>query len=279
MIGTYTSMSDIPPSLVLALISHSEEWYRSRRLGIGGSDAEKIMGDNWYPLWEEKTGRAEGEDLSDLLYVLMGLWTEPLNRHWFQKKTGMAINMADLGKRVHEDHNFLRANLDGRVGLGIWEGKHTNSFRKKDEVFEAYYPQCQHNMMVLDAPLCYLSVLKGNGDWHYFEIEEDRAYQAQLLEREREFWNFVTTDTPPENIDAGMEPVALDNMRVVDMAGVNSWADAAHDFLNNSDAASVYEKAKKTLKELVEADVKEASGHGVVVTRNAKGALTPKKEK
>jgi predicted phage-related endonuclease len=279
MIETYTSMSDIPPSLVLALISHSEEWHQNRRLGIGGSDAKKIMGDSWYSLWEEKTGRTEGEDLSDVLRILMGTWTEPLNRYWFEKKTGMSINMADLGNRVHAEHNFLRANLDGRVGLGIWEGKHTNSFGNKDEVYNTYYPQCQHNMMVLDAPLCYLSVFKGNGDWHYFEIEEDRAYQAQLLEREREFWNFVTTDTPPENVDAGMEPTALDNMRVVDMSGVNSWASAAHDFLTHYDAAKAHEKAKKTLKELVEADVKEASGHGVVVTRNAKGALTPKKGK
>src|SRR6516162_11103380 len=62
-----------------------------RRSFIGGSDARVIMGSDeaaLLGLWREKRGEAEPEDLSDNLIVQLGLVTEPLNRHWFERNTG-----------------------------------------------------------------------------------------------------------------------------------------------------------------------------------------------
>ncbi len=63
----------------------------NRRSFIGGSDARVIMGSDeaaLLRLWREKRGEVEPEDLSANLVVQLGLVTEPLNRHWFERNTG-----------------------------------------------------------------------------------------------------------------------------------------------------------------------------------------------
>ena len=63
----------------------------SRRSFIGGSDARIIMGDDeaaLLRLWREKRGEVEPEDLSGNLIVQLGVVTEPLNRHWYERNTG-----------------------------------------------------------------------------------------------------------------------------------------------------------------------------------------------
>src|SRR5215471_10180346 len=79
-----------------SMFGHSAEALsqRSRRSFLGGSDARVIMGDDeaaLLRLWREKRGQAEREDLSDNLIVQLGLVTEPLNRHWFERNTGQVI--------------------------------------------------------------------------------------------------------------------------------------------------------------------------------------------
>ena len=50
---------------------------KQERFGfIGGSDVSRIMSGDWHSLWEEKTRRAEPEDLSDNLAVQIGTLTE-----------------------------------------------------------------------------------------------------------------------------------------------------------------------------------------------------------
>jgi predicted phage-related endonuclease len=63
----------------------------SRNCYIGGSDARIIMGADeaaLLRLWREKRGEAEPEDLSGNLIVQLGVVTEDLNRHWFERNTG-----------------------------------------------------------------------------------------------------------------------------------------------------------------------------------------------
>jgi hypothetical protein len=56
--------------------------------------ARVIMGDDeaaLQRLWREKRGEAEPEDLSGNLIVQLGLATEALNRHWYERNTGQTI--------------------------------------------------------------------------------------------------------------------------------------------------------------------------------------------
>src|SRR5438105_15592104 len=91
--------------------------YPNRRGFIGGSDARVIMGDNeaaLLHLWQEKRGEVEPEDLSGNLIVQLGLVTEPLNRHWFERNTGHVITQVQ--RRVqHPVIRWVAATLDGMV--------------------------------------------------------------------------------------------------------------------------------------------------------------------
>ncbi len=63
----------------------------SRCSFISGSDARIIMGDDepaLLRLWREKRGEIQPEDLSGNLIVQLGVVTEPLNRHWFERGSG-----------------------------------------------------------------------------------------------------------------------------------------------------------------------------------------------
>ena len=67
---------------------------------IGGSDARIIMGDDeaaLLRLWREKRGEVEPEDLSDNLIVQLGLATEDLNRHWYERTPGRRSKTSNAG--------------------------------------------------------------------------------------------------------------------------------------------------------------------------------------
>jgi len=51
-------------------------------------------------LWREKRGEAEPEDLSGNLIVQLGVVTEPLNRHWFERDGGQVLIWVQLRHRM-----------------------------------------------------------------------------------------------------------------------------------------------------------------------------------
>ena len=75
-------------------------------------------------LWREKRGEAEPEDLSDNLIVQLGVVTEDLNRRWYERNTGRAINDVQRHLR-HLVVRWMGATLDGLVeGTGaVFEAK------------------------------------------------------------------------------------------------------------------------------------------------------------
>ena len=91
--------------------------FSDRRSFIGGSDTRIIMGDDegaLLRLWLEKRGEAEPEDLSGNLIVQLGVVTEPLNRHWFERNTGQVLT--GVQRRVqHPVVRWMAATLDGMV--------------------------------------------------------------------------------------------------------------------------------------------------------------------
>src|SRR5208283_5507967 len=86
-----------------------------RRTFIGGSDARIIMGDDeptLLRLWQEKRGEAEPEDLSGNLIVQLGTVTEDLNRCWYERNSGHAIE--DVQRWIqHPVHKWMGATVDG----------------------------------------------------------------------------------------------------------------------------------------------------------------------
>lgn len=258
----------------LELLTRTADWHAERALGIGGSDAAKIMSGDWFELWEQKTGRRAPEDLSHILQPMLGAYTEPFNAHWFTQETGIPVSTENCDHLIHPVHKFMRANLDGICPNAAFEAKHVSAFAKEDEIVTRYYPQCQHLMEVTGAELIYLSVIFGNQKWAYFDIPADAEYLEELVGREAEFWGYVEQDKPPPQQDAVVINIAFDDMREVDLTGNNQWASGAADWLEHRSAAKTFNDAVKSIKELVEPDVKLAHGHGIKATRAKNGAIT-----
>lgn len=255
----------------------------ARQQYLGGSDANILMGGDpaaILNLWRVKTGQAEPEDLSGVLPVVMGSWTEELNRYWFERQTGRVIT-SEGDARVHPEHQFMACTLDGLTVTGdmkpaIFEAKHVGAFSKIGDVIQKYMPQCHHSMAVMGVEHAILSVFIGTMVWECVEIARDDWYLAQLIDREKEFWRCVEAKEPPHEMPSIAAPVPPDQWRVVDMQGSNEWASYAADWLETCAAAKRFEKAAKGIKGLMDADVGEAFGHGIVCKRARNGALSIK---
>jgi len=173
----------------------------ARRTFIGGSDARVIMGKNeaaLLRLWREKRGEVEPEDLSGNLIVQLGLVTEPLNRHWFERNTGQVV--AEVQRRVeHPVIRYLAATLDGMVEPtgAVFEGKFMLPWAFSEEgAAEKYMPQLQHNMWITNAKTAVLSIITGGGKWVEITIPADCLYQHLLLTAEKKFWRCVQSGEP-----------------------------------------------------------------------------------
>jgi hypothetical protein len=142
-----------------------------RRQFVGGSDARTIMGDDeaaLLRLWREKRGEIEPEDLSGNLIVQLGVVTEPLNRHWFERNSGQVLT-AVQSRVQHPVVRWMAATLDGMVEASgaVFEAKFMLPWSFSEEgAAEKYMPQLQHNRWVVAARSAVLSVITGGDTIH-----------------------------------------------------------------------------------------------------------------
>ena len=201
-----------------------------RRTFIGGSDARIIMGDEepaLLRLWREKRGQTEPEDLSTNLIVQLGLATEHLNRHWYERAPGTTIRDIQSWVR-HPVIRWMAATLDGVVeGTGaVFEAKFMLPWSFSEEAAaEKHMAQLQHNMWVTNATTAVLSIITGGGKWVEIKIPADLLYQHLLLTAEKKFWRCVESGEPPRLF--GVEPprARIEAVRMVDMTSSNAWAE------------------------------------------------------
>src|ERR1700720_4030282 len=250
-----------------------------RRTFIGGSDARIIRDDDeaaLIRLWHEKRGRIEPEDLSGNLIVQLGVVTEPLNRHWYERNTGHVLK--DIQRRVvHPVIKWMAATLDGMVepGGAVFEAKFMLPWSFSEEgAAEKHMPQLQHNMWVTNATTAALSIITGGGKWVEITVAADSLYQHLLLTAEKKFWRCVESGEPPHLF--GVEPPRprIEAVRSVNMTSSNSWAEFAGLFRQTRTAFLQHENAKAELKALVPEDAKEALGHGIRAKRSKSGAIS-----
>jgi predicted phage-related endonuclease len=270
------------------LLDHGPDWHSARALGVGGSDAVKIakgVREELEVLRLEKLGRQASDDLTKVLPVQMGSWTEPLNRLWLSYAIGKPVLPGS--PHIHPEHAFMRANIDGFTGgpndtIDIVECKHCNSFTKFDDALVRYFPQLQHNMAVFGAQACYLSVFIGSDRHEWRRVDRDEDYIANLIKVEQVFWNHVVMDIEIDSAKTIAAPELVPPTRDVDMSKSNSWAANASSWLMLRDQAKEFEKAAKDLKALMEPDMRRGYGHGIEIVKDGRGCtikeLKAKKE-
>src|SRR6266567_1240822 len=203
-----------------------------RRTFLGGSDARVVMGQDesaLIRLWREKRGELEPEDLSGNLVVQLGVATEALNRHWFERNTGLALKEIQRWLR-HPVIRWMAATLDGVVEgtEAVFEAKFMLPWSFSEEsAAEKHMAQLQHNMWITNAKESALSIITGGGKWVEITIPADSLYQHLLLTAEKKFWRCVISGEEPRLF--GVEPprTRLEAVRIVDMSASNSWAEFA----------------------------------------------------
>lgn len=271
---------DLDHTTLLADLSLAADDIDARRMWLGGSEIGILVENDKAKinaLARIKRGLQAPEDLSSVLPVMLGAYTEPLNAAWFCRALQREITNRQRRVFLPPPHDFVRCTLDGMTtddagAPALWEAKHVNAFSRISEVEAKYQPQVQVGMYGAGVQRGALSIFKGTFDHHVSWVAFNQEYCNAVLDRCLWFWTAVMNGRDPEPMPALPEPpTAIGRLRSVSMEGNNAWAVAAADFLNNREAAKAFNAAKDTLKDMLEPDVGDAYGHGVVVVRNKKG--------
>jgi predicted phage-related endonuclease len=260
-------------------IGMSEEARAARMKSIGGSDAKIIMSGNQDAierLWMEKRGEVIPENLDEVILINLGNLTEPLNADLFEDEMDLLVTDEQV-KEHYYAWDKAHTTLDGKArrtpdgeAIAVVEFKFMFPFGfSKEDAYEKYFPQVQHNMMVTDLPKAYLSILTGAAQHIILEVEADLFYQLALLEAEKDFWDCVETGRTPGA--PTVEIPLIERIKIHDMTTNNEWCDLAFTLLSTKPAVEKHDKAKKAIKKLFPADAKSAAGKGVAINLSKDG--------
>lgn len=204
------------------------EWLRLRREGIGGSDAAAVLGVSpWasaMSIYTDKIGLAEldpDEEVSE-----QARWGKILEPHLvdeFARRTG---------RRVRPDGRLIRSRarpwqittLDARQrdrdheGPGLVEAKTTRF--EWERIPDEHWAQMQHEFAVTGfrwGSFVVLDLMRR--EVHWIDVEPDRDYVDELIEREREFWRNLLDGVPPPPDQGGDFAEALQRLYPVPVEG------------------------------------------------------------
>lgn len=185
--------------------ANHDEWLNLRSQYIGGSDAAAVVGLNTYSspytLWAQKTGRLP--NFQGNLATEVGTYLESFVADKFEAETGKKVRRCNLSF-LNSQYPWAIGNIDREIvgedaGLEIKTTDSLNMGKFKNGEYPAnYYVQCVHYMALTGKKRWYLAVLIGNKDFKWFTIERDEAEIAALMNAEKEFWQHVKEDKPPE---------------------------------------------------------------------------------
>jgi putative phage-type endonuclease len=220
-----------------------EAWLEWRRQGIGASDAPVIMEVSpWttpYQLWEVKTGLVIKEDTGNWA-TDRGNRLEEVARSLYELKTGFDIPPKLV---THPEHEWIRASLDGYNETHNFlveikcPGADDHAKAMQGLIPEKYYPQIQHQLLASGAAKAHYISYDGADSLVIVEILPDGEYINQLYEKERDFWDLVTSNTAPE--------LSPRDVKVIDTPGL---LDLANRYIELDEQAKGIEKEMKAIK-------------------------------
>ena len=272
-----------------------EEWLQIRSTGIGSSDAAAAIGLSSYKcslsLWLEKTGRQLPEDLSEKEAVVWGTVMEPVLAKMYAERTGRKVRRVNAVLQ-HPEHPFMLANLDREVitdsGTGVLEIKTAgfySALQWEDGVPVAYQCQVLHQLAVTGHAWADVAVLIAGQEFRIYRIERDDDKITDLIQREAQFWSWVTNDQQPDpdgSYDAQQALLSLfptDNGQTLDFSESGPFNDLFAELLTLRHRKEDIEQQESTLKHRIQAALGSATAaifqQGKVTWRKAKDRLVP----
>jgi putative phage-type endonuclease len=188
-----------------------EDWLEVRKSGIGASDAAAAVGLNPYQsaleLWMIKTGRdaqlpkIDPDDTTEPAY--WGTLLEPIVAASYTKQTGNRVRRVNAVLQ-HPSIPWMLANIDREIvgvpGVQILECKTAGEFGARlwrEGVPEYVLLQVQHQLAVTGKLAADVAVLLCGQKLEVHRVARDDELIARLIALEAQFWQSVTSDTPP----------------------------------------------------------------------------------
>jgi putative phage-type endonuclease len=233
------------PALRLVSTKHMsrEEWLRIRKQGIGASDAAAAVGLSPYQspleLWLIKTNRdaklpkPDATDENSPMY--WGNILEPIVAEHYTRRTGNKVRRVNaVLQHPDRDKHWMLANLDyavtGQDDVQILECKTAGEFGVrlwKDGVPEYVQCQVQHQLAVTGKRAADVCVLVCGQEIRIHRINRDDTLIERLIELERRFWQYVTSDTPPPADGSDSAALALQYLYPRDTGEVADFSNDA----------------------------------------------------
>jgi hypothetical protein len=269
----------------------SEQDLIDRANFFGGSNANTLMNGTPQEIADDiavKRGERKRKDLSRVLQVQMGVWTEEDNCDWFTLMTGRPVTNRPVNGQAERRHHFLyewMANtLDGMTTVGdgmdaIFEAKHTSERNDMETMVDRYYPQLQHSMFVSSLSWSVLSVFFGNSRWAYAEVPFDQAYSDRMIERIKLYWHCrLTGERWPELPPPPRPDIAhvLEVSAPRDMGRNNRWCELAARWRRLKPVVTELKQVTDELCAMVDKETKKTFGAGVTATVSKTGSVTIK---
>lgn len=276
---------------VLAPGADRDTWLRTRRTGIGGSDASAVASlskyESPYSVWMDKTGRVPLDSVEASEAMLWGNLLEPVVRAEACKRLGLDVELT--GTLQHADRTWQLYNPDGLLSDGgILEIKTSNQFLSgewDDQVPDHAELQVQHGMAVTGAGHAWVAGLIGGQRLVVHRVDRDDDLIATLIDLEAAFWQHVLDDTEPPIDGHDATRAALADRYPVDPGAVrdvppNAVAEAHANYF----AAKADEKAAAERKALAANTMRALmAGRGVLTSgdrvwaRTKRGVFAPKR--
>jgi putative phage-type endonuclease len=287
-----------------AELTEDEKWHAWRSKGVGASDVGALLGlSKWsspLSLWMEKLGLLPPSEETQRQRI--GKRMETVLAAEFQDETGLTL----AGKQTwltSLDWSIARCTIDAAVVpgpderprydgtihqivtpdlvayLGPWEAK-TSGMRKWDEIPPTYLAQIQWQMYVMGAERAWLTVMFSGWNIETYEVDRDQADIDFMVDRAKEFWHLVETETMPEvdGLDATTEALAHLYPRHIEgrTADLSALADQVSRLLELKDEAKRIKDETKELNNEVraaigDAEIAEINGYPAFTFRQQPG--------
>lgn len=190
-----------------------EEFLKSRKSGIGGSDVASIFSIGYgcrLRLWRDKRNQPVDYPKRETGPMKLGNWLEPHIAEEYAKETGRQVIVRGLA--VHPEHPELIVHIDrdlidpARPDLGVLEikacGREMFYQIRRQGLPEDYILQLQHGMLVTNRTWgAYAVMNRDNAELMHWDVERDEAVCNLILEEGPIFWATVENGPAPEMLD------------------------------------------------------------------------------